>query len=54
VDLAYVLTDKAHSFACDNQRESPFSKFAQEAGHRQTSYGGKVDDITVVAVYVHV
>ncbi|KAF0695864.1 Aste57867_13384 [Aphanomyces stellatus] len=52
MDLSYSLTLMANSFAHDQGRESPFSKLARE-GYGYTFHGGKVDDTTVVAVYVH-
>ncbi|RHY85480.1 hypothetical protein DYB35_001935 [Aphanomyces astaci] len=52
MDLSYSLTLMANAFAHDKTRESPFSKLARE-GYGYTFHGGKVDDTTVVAVYVH-
>jgi protein phosphatase PTC7 len=50
-DLSYCLTDLANDFANDDTVASPFSEEAQNAGYHMQ--GGKVDDITVVAVYVY-
>ncbi|KAG9402540.1 hypothetical protein AC1031_007150 [Aphanomyces cochlioides] len=51
-DLSFALTDMANKFAHDSTRESPFSKLARE-GYGYRFSGGKVDDTTVVAVYIH-
>ncbi|KDO22177.1 hypothetical protein SPRG_12673 [Saprolegnia parasitica CBS 223.65] len=52
IDVSYSLTLMANAFAHDQGRESPFSKLAREGYGYQFS-GGKVDDTTVVAIYVH-
>ncbi|ETW02305.1 hypothetical protein H310_05852 [Aphanomyces invadans] len=52
MDLSYSLTLMANTFAHDKSRESPFSKLAKE-GYGYQFQGGKVDDTTVLAVYIH-
>ncbi|OQS01555.1 serine/threonine protein phosphatase Azr1 [Achlya hypogyna] len=52
IDLSYSLTLMANAFAHDESRDSPFSKLAREGYGYQFS-GGKVDDTTVMAIYVH-
>jgi protein phosphatase PTC7 len=50
-DFSFHLTSVANIYAHDKSWETPFSKLAHKANH--SHHGGKVDDITVVAVYVH-
>ncbi len=49
--VSHDITRIANILAYNQQLKSPFSLGAEKAGYRYR--GGKVDDITVIAVYVH-
>jgi hypothetical protein len=51
VNMSFALTEVSELFAMHRKREPPYSKVVQSAGYPYE--GGRVDDITVVAVYVH-
>ncbi len=51
VNMSFALTEVSELFAMHRKGETPYSKVVQSAGYPYE--GGRVDDITVVAVYVH-
>jgi hypothetical protein len=51
VALSFSLTARATAFAHNERWDTPYSKLAEQNGFNHT--GGKMDDITVMALYVH-